>query len=410
MLINSTFHIDQVQNVLAGAWACALAHYSIDANVIPPMQNGSIGEMPVRLRRPHNGGVAPGCVVWRDSELRVVAIAGAREPADQLRAIDGYGHPVTYPTIPGKYNAYCITWLDSVANFIAADVAASDVPTWFFGFSWGSGPAVMLTKLHRMATPRRRAHCITFGSPRWCDWQAADQFNGVCDARIFNRTDPLPFIIPSLSEAPFAYAAIGPFAALQWQRFRHVYGGIGITDNGVFTPMALPDMVPLPLDLNIVDFVRINLGEGRPHSIMTYLRIMEYRNSLVPLEVSDPGVTIDERAGGHSPIEPRGKETTMREITNSARSVIHNREVQIANPQAAADRRRNRKIITIQKRQGMWAVYVADERVYMATSKRDAQGVANALRSLAIQLQQQPELWCRNDIVEMISAAQEAGA
>jgi len=136
-MFNSTFFIDQIGNIVEGSKVASYAHLLDPANDIPPVRNVVTGVMPLRVARKHVGGTTPGVFVWRDEEVRIVAIAGAREPADQRAVISGWSNPVNIDGLDGRFNAAAAAWAQSALNFIADDLAAASVPTWFYAYSWG---------------------------------------------------------------------------------------------------------------------------------------------------------------------------------------------------------------------------------------------------------------------------------
>lgn len=398
--------ISQVRNVKTGAQCCSFAHYLSDSDAVPPVVNFDNSVMPLVLRRRHVGGGDPGCMVWRDSNLRVVAIAGAREPIDQLQTIAGWGSPITTTLIPGRYNPNALTWTMSLNTFIASEIGAADVPTFIFGFSWGGSAACILTQLYRTLAARASTWAVTFGTPKFTDFAGCQELANVCPIRLMTTTDPLPYLCPTLEHGPFANMAIGILAARNWNQFRHIPGGTVLHGDGDFSAATYPPGVPLPIDVNIYDFVRLNMGEGRPHSINTYRTILEatYPEPTIPAEEIE---TVGHRMNGEpASIEPRGKERPRRDFVRSARSVLDSRESTTPPNIQAVERRRNRRLIHIAKTAGQWQVLVQNDPVYTATSKRDARAVANALRSLSIQLGQQPDLFTRSDLVDLIRTAQ----
>lgn len=396
------YGIDQVGNVAEGATVCSYAHLKLDGEDMPPVRNTVESVMPIRLRRQHVAGGTPGVIVWRDGELRVIAIAGAREIEDQVQAIQGWSLPTTTPILPGQFNPSALTWYTSVSTFIADELAAANLPTYIYAFSWGGAAACILAKKMQMANPHQVSLCVTFGSPRFCDYAAAGQFLGVVIARIFNARDPMPLMPPPFETAPFANAAAGLATMTQWAKFRHTHNGVEMSAVGDLSAAVLPSQVPLPIDVNIYDYIRLSVGEGRAHNIVNYMTILETRYPESGDQATDPGIVISEVYQGHNLLEARGKPDPVRTIARMVRSIISSREVSSTGVPAAMARARNRRLIRIVKGATGWSVFIGQDRVYEATSKRDARGVANALRMFSVQVGQQPALFTQTDIYDIL--------
>lgn len=405
-MFNSTFGIDQVGNVAEGARVSELAHLNGFNQPLPPVYNLGFNAMPVRLRRDHVGGSHPGVIVWRDNEFRVIAVAGSRDPADQVATIAGWSNISRSDVLPGKWNPYAMVWYQSIMNYISNELAAANKPTYFYSYSWGGAACAIVAKKMRQANPHQVSLVVSFGTPRFADFSGCENFHNIVVARLFNRQDPMPLLPPEFETAPFMHAAAGLYTSLQWAQFRHVNGGVGMSSNGALQPMIEPDLVPVPIDVNITDFIRRNVGEGRPHNITNYRIILTTAYPDNSPAATDPGVIIDEISGGHSSAEPRGKEPTQRETAHRIRSVIHSRVVVRTSAERATVNRTSRRLITVRRESSGYSVFIGQDRVYEATSKRDARGVANALRALSIQYGQQPDLWSREDLLTILKTYQ----
>jgi len=393
-------------NITEGARCASYAHYLADGAPVPDVSDRVHGPMTLRLRRMHVGGGTPGCMVWRNEFFRVVAIAGAKFPADQVQTIGGWEHKTRVQGLDGAFNQNAVAWALSVMTFIGPDLSQALVPTWIFGFSWGGSAACIVSQLIRNAYGASLSNAVTYGTPRFADQAAAGQFRDTCAMRMMAREDPLPFLCPTVDEAPFMHAGVGIFVSRVWETYDHINNGALLSPNGDLDPGLLPTGVPLPLDLNVYDFVRLNLGEGRPHAIHNYVNALSLR---WPQVSADQMAVADQPAIGHSdlaPIEPRGKPTTTREYQRMVRSLIDTRASTLVHGAAAVVRRSDRKLISIGKQAGVWSVFIGNDRVYLATSKRDARGVANSLRALSVQVGQQPELFTRTDLVELLRSYQ----
>jgi hypothetical protein len=401
-MFDSTFGITQVGNISEGAHVCAITHNLDPANDGPAPVNRITGIMPFRIGRAHVGGYTPGVRVWRDQELRVVAIAGAREPADQQGVILGWSDPRTIPGLEGRFNASCALWAQSVVDFIGPELAAANLPTWFYAYSWGGGASCVIAKLMRIANPHQLALAVTFGSPRFCDHGATAQFSNVIAARIFVRNDPIAILPPTFEQAPFAHVAIGAQRSRMWETWKFTANGVALEGDGTMHPSIEPNLVSYPIDVEIAQFIRQSSGEGRPHSIINYDAILRTAYPETGDRATDPGVIVEEVAGHLAAAEPRGHSSTMKEIRDQIRRQILTRELSLPSNERSADRRASRRLIRILHETTGWSVFIGQDRVYSATSKRDARGVANALRALAIQHRQQPNLWTNEDLIGVL--------
>jgi len=405
-MFNYQSEIHAGPNITEGARCASYAHYLADDATVPDVADRVHGLMTIRARRMHVGGGSPGCIVVRNQFFRVVAIAGAKFPADQVQPIGGWERPARIAGVDGAFNSNAVAWTQSIMSFIGPDLAAANVPTWFFGFSWGGSAACISALLVRNARGPSMAVAVTYGTPRFADQAAAGAFVDACAMRMMARADPLPLLCPRVEEAPLMHVAVGEFTSRTWSSFTHVNNGALLSPNGDLDPGIVPNEVPLPLDLNIVDFVRLNMGEGRPHAIHNYVNALSLR---WPQVTAEQMAVADQPVIGHTqaaPIEPRGKPATHAEYRRMVRSTIDTRESITPHNEASVIRRRDRKLVTIGKEAGAWCVWIGNDKVYTATTKRDARGVANAVRSLSIQVGQQPDLFMRTDLVDLLKSYQ----
>jgi hypothetical protein len=387
-------------NVAQGALCCQHVHTLPAGAPTPEVSDYSEGPLTLVARRPHVGGGSPGVAMWENENNRVIAIAGAREPADQIQTIEGWSSPVRVQQIPGLYNANAVAWLLSVRQWLQDNNGFTNKFTWVYGYSWGGAVAPMLAYYLQSQDIVGTAQAVTFGTPRFTDELGARTLEPFLRLRLMAVSDPLPYLVPSFSEAPLMHVAAGARASYQYNQYVHVGYGAVLTADGQMNQGVLPPGVPLPIDTNMATFIRLNMGEGRPHAIWNYASTLNRVHAGPVREVEYRGHNLPAEPAVIPGIETRPEPMPLREVRRVIARNVKAGTAPIRAMDRGATRRTARGRVTYRKVDGVWTVRLDGQPIYNATGKRDAKGYAVAVRGLLAQVLQQPGRVLDRQIVE----------
>lgn len=255
----------------------------------------------------------------------------------------------------------------------------------------------------RRGTRDTATGAVTFGTPKFCDEPAIEYIGPATARRVMNYGDPLPYLCPRLEDAPVMYIGLSIGQARAYSLYVQPPNGMQLNGASAPTPAVLPDGVVRPFDFFLGDFILRNMGDGRPHNVRNYAL------NLNPWYAVDDGTKrrLLDRTHGlvPSPADPqplRGTPINGRELRRQTVQAVEERrqlQQQAIIPAAAAQRRRR---IKITKDHLLKMVQLDGQTLYTTNNAKDARGVARALRLMLEQVEQQPGLWSRDDVLQLM--------
>jgi len=323
----------------------------------------------------------PSAMMWQGNGHTVISIAGIFSNTEAANFIRLQLNPLdTAVRNVENENVLCRTWCNALLNAWQANIDAHNIIL-IAGHSAGSGTAHMLARVLRQRKADRAIYVYTFGSPKWCNQMAANNYLAYPSVRLMNEGDIIPYLLPSVTQSP-AFNAMQPFATY-WiiNRLVHLPYGIQCRMGSGLYPSNDPWGIGTPFELSLMQATDALAGIGQQaHWSETYERVLYdvlWRGGVFDEVNRMPQVNGPLRL--HFP--------PLREMQDDWRQL--NRATLI--PQTFVPDVQVKGRIRVFTQFKVWYVRVGDSIVYNATSKRDAKGVAHALRAFQRQLKQQPQ-------------------
>lgn len=395
--------ITDMLNVAQLARCCEYIHYASETTPHMEMDRSDSTDAPRWFRVRTHLARQPGVALWKWDDFQVVAISGAKTVIDQHYVIGGWSHLAYWAGLPGGYNDEAIAWAISVSTWLNNNYFDASLPTFFAGYSWGGSAASMLAGQMRRGTNDTATGAVTFGTPKFCDEQALEFIGPATARRVMNYGDPLPYLCPRLEDAPLMYVGLTIGGARAYSLFVQPPNGMQLNGQAQPTPAILPDGVVRPFDFYLGDFILRNMGDGRPHNVRNYAI------NLNPWYAVDNGEKrrLLQRTHGltPSPADPnslRGDPVSARSVRRATTEAVEDRRRLQEEAIVPNDARRRIRRIRIVKENLLKLVKLDGNTLYTTTNAKDARGVARALRLMLVQVQQQPGLWNREDVVDLM--------
>lgn len=329
-------------------------------------------------------GERPQCVLFRDDQHNfVLVIAGCGGFRDFQLYAEGSWNDTLSSKIPGRFNSYAMAWANQVDNWLANSGFPLYRSMTIVGHSLGGAVGSILGRFLQGTEIAQRVQHFSMGAPLFCDDAGARACSNVYTVRLMNFGDPTPLVPPRFADAPQVYLLMSAEQRRRWLQLVHVEGGVAFIWGsrierstwpvGVVTPLtiSLPTVWELFSSANIV-----NHSVSAYSAQLTSLIGLDRRHNAVPVEV-EPYSRGDVRHSDLLAVEHQVEQLHRQTILLGTRV-----------PQSRANR-----LVSIRRARGKYSVYVREVRVYSATSKRDAIGVANALRAMGKQYLQNPALF-----------------
>lgn len=330
------------------------------------------------------GGQRPQATLFGD-ELgnQVLAIGGLGEPSDFVRAFRGSLTPAQHPKIAGVFNSYGLLWEAAVRQWLT-DFAPTPRRTFVaVGHSMGGTVAPLIARMVMQYPSPPRVGCFTMGSPRFTNAVGARALVTVPMFRLMNHGDIVPAVPPRFYDAPAVYPLLSAKEIATWLSYVHVAGGVRFDSSSNLTVAETPSGYISPLTQDLRNFWEcFSTGNLASHAVSQYADRLDTAFNML---TADRGHNLPAEAAP----EPVVKPAVIREVETAARDWLQYQRGQQTRVPAGT----TRAMVRIKKIRRQWFVYIGETSYYNATSKRDAVGVARAVRNFGRQYLQNPALF-----------------
>jgi len=309
--------------------------------------------------------------------IGVAGITQARQANDWLYY--QYADPIVGGDAWVGYNRMAEYWSNAMWDAFQPYLLQND-HVLIGGHSAGGAAAQMLGRRIRNSKSGMQVTVFTYGEPKWCGHPFNFEFYRQRIIRVMNYGDIIPYVPPTFTQSPLFTLTLTPGQAYQNTQMLHLDGGVLITQDNRLIAQYDPAGIATPLEWSPQQTVEALQGSTAVnHFIATYISrlslIVELQRPQ-PIESEPPAEAPQDRL--HFP--PR------REVEREIRRIQQTTPfVQTVVPPVNEKGR-----IRVLRAARQWYVTIDNTIVYVATSRRDAQGVAGAMRGLRTQIRQNP--------------------
>lgn len=395
-MYDPTLPLNFVQTLHAAALAADGAQQLKFNPTIVPLPS-TLGDMPHARYLGYQPRLCPSGIAYARGAHMVVAFAGIQGPGDALQVYNGWMSPTTVPGFEGKVNAFAKTWFDTAYVLLDAINTPQTSDYLFVGHSWGAAIATIGAIWLKRHRPTLRIRLVTLGAPRFADAAFLNQLNGIDFMRLHCSADPFPYLVPWFSEAPLFHSLHSPLEIRAMNSYTHMGNGMFIKRGEQPRMMERGTEAYLPLELNISSARSLLASGVEPHWTTNYERILFFlRYDQNPRLHNAEGQPQNERALPTPNVTPQAAEAIAAwpnmpwPANNVAKGHPPAPEPVIIPELLPKPVQSPGPRIRIRQYAGIWGVFVDGHLQYKATSKRDARGVAKAMRTMGLQMWQNP--------------------
>lgn len=313
----------------------------------------------------------PGFMLVWGPDFVVAAIQGCSDLNHGIETMRGYGNTVGLPLGTGAANSYGI----SIAEVIRAKMNDQGIYNRkrhvYIGHSLGGLVANVLSLKCFQDGPNREPSYTTFGQPKPGNVEYQQAARLIPGLRWMNQADPVPYIMPSLEEAPFLLTNSTPAQITGYGRLVQWGGGLQIDTDGNYVPAILPDTTLGEWITSLASwlFDRDTSTSGQ-HRMVAYVRNIyrAYGNSHNP-------TTVITNRGAPESADPTDRRSINREEQRVVTTVANTQAAQNAAVLIVPPNRLFRVVRTGR----LFVIYFGDTPVGMSGNKKTARSLCRQL-------------------------------
>lgn len=223
----------------------------------------------------------PAAIRFDTNDTTIFIILGARTPAQVTNLCDGY---LTKPNErnPDGFNPYARSAASALMNALTSGHAGPRNRLIIAGHSTGGIVGMAMAAAYAQSGVQRTVSISTFGAPMAGDGRVGQIMRGVDIYRWMARGDHVPFMPPSIQQAPAIGRLFGPLYGQVQPEYRQFGLGGELDTDGTLVSTMYPTGQYVYTDLSLAAFALTNDAPiAIAHSIQTYLdRIDLYFRSL----------------------------------------------------------------------------------------------------------------------------------